>query len=214
MNRRSARWPVKLTDQDLTLRPLRRRDEPAWADIRRRGAAWFGPWDASRPEASTEPTMSWSELVTEFNRRARQGRMLPWGLHYRPEPSARPVFAGQVTISQITWGSACWGQVGYWIDPRWAGRGLVPRGVALGVDYAFSIGLHRIEVAIRRENHNSLAVVRKLGFRYEGRRPNYMHVAGAWRDHDLFALHSEEVPGGLLARLKASADDSPTLRPA
>jgi ribosomal-protein-alanine N-acetyltransferase len=28
-----------------------------------------------------------------------------------------------------------------------------------------------------------------------------MHVDGAWRDHDLFALHAEEVPEGLLARL-------------
>jgi len=63
--------------------------------------------------------------------------------------------------------------------------------------------LHRIEIAIRPENANSLAVVRKLGARYEGRRERYMHVDGAWRDHDVFVLTSEEVTGGVLARYEA-----------
>jgi ribosomal-protein-alanine N-acetyltransferase len=60
-----------------------------------------------------------------------------------------------------------------------------------------------MEVAIRPENANSLAVVRKLGFRYEGRRERYMHVDGAWRDHDVFVLTPEEVPGGVLARFES-----------
>jgi ribosomal-protein-alanine N-acetyltransferase len=61
-----------------------------------------------------------------------------------------------------------------------------------------------MEVAIRPENHASLRVVEKLGFRPEGLRPNYLHIDGEWRDHLLFALNADEVPEGLLTRWKAT----------
>ena len=41
--------------------------------------------------------------------------------------------------------------------------------------------------------------VRKLGFRYEGSRPRYMHVDGDWRDHICYAIVAGERPGGILA---------------
>ena len=195
-------WPVRLTHQAVTLRPLRRRDEAEWAEIRRRSGAWFRPWDSTRPPGAAEAGMTFGQLVSSFSVRARRGQMLPWAVEYTP-PGERAVFAGQVTVSGITHGSACWAQVGYWIDPKWAGRGIIPMAVAMAADYCFDVlGLHRIEIAIRPENTNSLAVVRKLGARYEGRRERYMHVDGAWRDHDVFVLMADEVSGGVLARLE------------
>lgn len=62
--------------------------------------------------------------------------------------------------------------------------------------------LHRLEVAIRPENRNSLRVVEKLGLRREGLREAYMHVDGAWRDHVVYVLHAEDVgPAGVIGRL-------------
>ena len=90
--------------------------------------------------------------------------------------------------------------MGYWISADYAGRGIIPTAVAMACDHCFALGLHRIEIAIRPENTNSLAVVGKLGLRYEGRRERYMHVDGDWRDHDMFVLTAEEVPEGVLAR--------------
>lgn len=195
-------WPVRLSHGPVTLRPLRRRDEADWARIRQRSPAWFRPWDSSRPPTSAEPGMDFARMVRTFSLRARRGQMLPWAVEYTAPDARSGVFAGQVTVSGITRGSACWAQVGYWVDPAWAGRGIIPTAVALACDHCFGVlRLHRIEIAIRPENTNSLAVVRKLGFRYEGRRENYMHVDGAWRDHDMFVLTAEEVPGGVLARL-------------
>lgn len=197
-----AYWPVRLTHGAVTLRPLRRRDEADWSRIRQRSPSWFRPWDSTRPVDAPEPSLSFSQLVTTFSGRARRGLMLPWAVEYTP-PDGKPVFAGQVTVSGITRGSACWAQMGYWIDPAWAGRGIIPTAVAMACDYCFeTLKLHRIEIAIRPENTNSLAVVRKLGFRYEGRRERYMHVDGDWRDHDMFVLTAEEVPGGVLARFE------------
>ena len=102
-------------------------------------------------------------------------------------------------------GSAAWGQVGYWVDQRVAGRGIVPTAVALAVDYCFDVlRLHRIEIAIRPENTKSLRVVTKLGFRPEGLRPRYLHIDGDWRDHRIYAITKEEVPFGLLRRLESN----------
>jgi ribosomal-protein-alanine N-acetyltransferase len=80
------------------------------------------------------------------------------------------------------------------VDRSVAGRGIIPTALALVVDHAFRAGgLHRIEVNIRPENANSIAVVRKLGFRDEGLRPAYLHIDGAWRDHRSFALTTEDL---------------------
>jgi ribosomal-protein-alanine N-acetyltransferase len=62
------------------------------------------------------------------------------------------------------------------------------------------MGLHRVEIDIRPENAASLRVVEKLGFRFEGTKRGYIHIAGDWRDHYSFALTSDEVRGGLLNR--------------
>ncbi len=98
-------------------------------------------------------------------------------------------------------GSAQFANVGYWIDEQHAGHGYMPLAVAMASDYCwFELGLHRIEVAIRPENVASLRVVEKLGFTEVGYAPRYLHINGAWRDHRLFALTVEDVPGGLVRR--------------
>ena len=198
-------WPVELSHGPVTLRPWRLQDRRAWNEIRQRNAAWTAPWDSTRPPDSIEPPLTFAGMVRQFNRRARLGQMLPFAVDYRPDGQAW-LLAGQLTISGITHGSASWAQAGYWVDQRWAGRGIIPTALALAVDHCFfTLHLHRMEVAIRPENVRSLRVVEKLGFRHEGSRARYMHVDGDWRDHEMFALHADEVGPGLLARLVHSA---------
>jgi ribosomal-protein-alanine N-acetyltransferase len=134
-------------------------------------------------------------MLRLVGREARAGRMLPLGVFHDQQ------FAGQVTVSGIQWGSLRSGQIGYWVDRRLAGRGIIPAAVAVTTDHCFfRRGLHRMEVNIRPENAASLRVVEKLGFRPEGRRDRYLHIAGTWCDHLTFAVTVEDVPGGLLPR--------------
>lgn len=111
---------------------------------------------------------------------------------------------GQLSISDICGGALRSASIGYWVSQHVAGRGVTPTAVALAIDYAFwELRLHRIEICIRPENTASLRVVEKLSMRYEGRRPRYIHINGEWRDHESFAVTTEEVPEGMLARLGA-----------
>jgi ribosomal-protein-alanine N-acetyltransferase len=136
-------------------------------------------------------------MARELNRQARTGRTLPFATTWDGR------LIGQVTVSSITWGSARSANIGYWIDSAHAGKGVTPMAVAMAVDHCFdTVGLHRIEVAIRPENVASLRVVDKLGLRREGAAPRYLHIDGAWRDHLLFAVTREEVREGLVTRLQ------------
>lgn len=190
-------WPATLREGRVGLRPISVRDRAAWLEARARNAAWLAPWEATPPVDSGR-TMSFTAMVRSLRRQARQGTMLPFVLTHDG------VLVGQVTVGGITWGSLCSAHVGYWIDQRVAGRGVMPTAVALAADHCFRVvGLHRLEVNIRPENAASLRVVEKLGFREEGTRLAFLHIAGAWRDHRSFALTAEEVPDGLLARWQA-----------
>lgn len=195
-------WPVTLSHGPISLRPMRFRDRGEWERVRRANYAWLRPWEATLPSVSPTQPSSYAGLVRSLRHQAREGRMLPWLVFY--DSAAEPAtsqLVGQLTVNGIVGGSASWGQIGYWLDERFAGRGIIPAAVAMAVDYCFQVmSLHRIEIAIRPENEKSLRVVDKLGFRSEGVRPRYLHIDGDWRDHLIFVLNTEEVPEGLLRR--------------
>jgi ribosomal-protein-alanine N-acetyltransferase len=202
-----------LRQEGVELRPVRFRDQSDWARVRHRNRDWCGPWDPTPPPGSDDQPRDFATMVRGFRLSARDGETLPWFVWYR-DGDGPPVLAGQLTVSGITYGSARWANIGYWVDHRWAGRGIIPLAVAMATDYCFEwVRLHRIEIAIRPENAKSLRVVAKLGYRYEGRREKYLHIDGDWRDHDVFVLNAGDVPGGLVARYlqgQAGSPASPT----
>jgi ribosomal-protein-alanine N-acetyltransferase len=180
------------------LRPIRLRDSSAWQGVRQRNYAWLRPWEATRP-GEIVSDVTFGQMVRRLRAEARAGRTLPFVVTFDSR------LVGQLTVAGITWGSLCSAHIGYWVDQEYAGRGIMPTAVAMATDYCFfRLGLHRIEICIRPENHNSRRVVEKLAFREEGLRPRFLHIDGDWRDHLVYALNAEEVPGGVLARWRAS----------
>ena len=172
-------------------------DAKAWSEVRRRNAAWLTPWEATVPPGDRTAPKTFRALVRDLHRQARERRALPFAVTVDDQ------FAGQLTVTNITGGSARWAQMGYWVDQRYAGQGVMPTAVALVTDYClFELDLHRIEVAIRPENTASLRVVEKLGFTEVGYAKGYLHIDGDWRDHRLFALTVEECQGGVLRRYR------------
>ena len=191
-------WPATLQAGRVGLRPITRHDRAAWLEVRSRNAAWLAPWEATPPRDGGR-VLTFAQMVRSLRAQARQGTMLPFVVTYDDR------LVGQVTVGGITWGSLASAHVGYWVDQRVAGRGVMPTAVALVTDHCFgTVGLHRLEVNIRPENAASLRVVEKLGFREEGTREAFLHIAGAWRDHRSFAVTAGEVPEGMLARWRAA----------
>ena len=182
----------------LTLRELRRRDARAWREVRAHNHDWLSRWEATVPPGSGEVVPSFGQMVSRFRAEARAGRTLAWAMTLDGR------LVGQVTAAGIVLGSLRGASIGYWIDARFAGRGLTPLAVAMACDYCFTtLRLHRIEIVVRPENAASLRVVDKLGFRHEGSRPSFLHIDGKWRDHEVFALVEEELTGRLVDRIEA-----------
>jgi len=182
----------------VTLRPMSMSDRRSWEEVRARNAEWLVRWEATRPPGSPARTATFRGMVRELRRQAKQGRCLPFAL------VVDGAFAGQVTVNNIVGGSAMFASIGYWIDRRQAGHGYMPLAVAMAIDHCFGVvGLHRLEIAIRPENAASLRVVEKLGIPEIGYAPRFLHIDGEWRDHRLFAITTEDVPGGLLPRYLA-----------
>lgn len=197
-------WPVTLREDmpsgAVVLRPLRRRDGGEWMRLRQLNASWLQAWEATTPGERPEAT-SFGDYVRALTAQARAGTSLPFVVELDG------ALVGQLTVSSIQYGSLCSASIGYWVAREHAGRGIIPTSVAMATDYCFMVlGLHRVEINIRPENAASLRVVEKLGFRDEGVRQRYLHIQGDWRDHRTFALTTEEVPGGLLARWQQARD--------
>lgn len=186
-------WWVELQDGDISMRPITRGDQEAWEQLRQDNQQWLAPWEASSPTAGNAG--GFDDYIKDLHRQARAGTALPFLVFYRGE------LVGQLTVFSITYGSAMSAALGYWVSKEFAGRGIVPTAVCLATDFCFGhLGLHRMEINLRPENAASKRVVEKLGFRYEGLRRRYLHIAGQWADHLSYAITKEEVPKGILAR--------------
>jgi ribosomal-protein-alanine N-acetyltransferase len=187
------RWPVELrgetpSGESIRLDQLRRRDAAQWREVRARNRDWLAEWEATSPDESPS-VVTFGALVRHFRAEGRAGRMLPFAIRL-----ADGRIVGQLSVFGISGGSLMSAAAGYWIDEEVAGRGIAPTALALAGDYVLGpLGLHRVEVNIRPENANSLAVVRKLGFRDEGLRRSYLHINGAWRGHRTFAVTTEDL---------------------
>ena len=102
---------------------------------------------------------------------------------------------GVVNLSEIVRGAFCSGYLGYYALAPHHGQGLMKLGLALVMDHAFDeLRLHRLEANIQPENAASIGLVRSLGFRKEGFSPRYLKLGGEWRDHERWAITSEERP--------------------
>jgi ribosomal-protein-alanine N-acetyltransferase len=95
--------------------------------------------------------------------------------------------------------------LGYWVGETYAGQGYMREGMQLALRFAFSdLRLHRVEANIQPANKRSLALAKRSGFRREGFSPRYLKIGGRWRDHERWAILSDDPrmghKGGRFAR--------------
>ena len=67
------------------------------------------------------------------------------------------------------------------------------RSYAAALRDAFTrLRLHRLEANIQPGNAASIALAARCGFEREGFSPRYLKIGGRWRDHERWAILSDE----------------------
>lgn len=200
----SPGWPAELQHGAVGVRPLRRSDARAWSESRLVNESWLAPWESTvvgprSSYAARHTPRAYVTLWRSLRRASRAGTHLPFAVTFENR------LVGQVTAGNIVRGSFNSCYLGYWIDRRYAGRGIGSIAVALVTDHCFGAGrLHRVEANVRPENAASRRLLEKLEFRAEGMHQSYLLIDGQYRDHLGYALTADEVSGGVLKRYLAS----------
>ncbi|MFF1906679.1 GNAT family N-acetyltransferase [Kitasatospora sp. NPDC058218] len=169
----------------VTIRAPRAEDEVVYAEAVRRSAEHIGRWNPVEPNGLPD--------LLE-----RQGAGLRTFLII---DQATGGLVGKVNVANIVMGRFCNAALGYDSYLPFAGTGRMAEGMRLVVDRCFApqaaggLGLHRLEINVQPDNGRSIGLAKRLGFRHEGYTPRMLFLSGAWRDHERFALTSEEWPG-------------------
>ena len=99
---------------------------------------------------------------------------------------------GTVSAMNISWGMG-YVEIGYMFGEEHHGRGLGTRAVALLVDKLFGVaGLHRVYATVSVENHASMRLLERLGFRREGVMREHYLIQGRRVDEVLYGLLRHE----------------------
>ncbi|HEY4095730.1 MAG TPA: GNAT family protein [Baekduia sp.] len=100
---------------------------------------------------------------------------------------------GRIALGNVVHGAWRNATLGYWTAARAGGRGHATAAAILICEFAFRHArLHRVQPAVIPRNLRSIRVVEKAGFRHEGRALRYLNIAGAWEDHEIYAMTLED----------------------
>lgn len=188
---------TRIVTPRLVLRAPRTSDV---ADLRRHlreNAEHLRPWNPS-PVPGEDP-VSLTSLSAQILRQRRQWKrgeayvLFVTARDERGTRDAREPLLGRVAFTGVVRGVFQNAYLGYWMDARNLGRGLMTEAVHAALRFAFEDALlHRVQAAIMPHNAPSLRVAEKLGFRYEGDAPRYLFIGGDWQLHRIFAMTYEE----------------------
>jgi ribosomal-protein-alanine N-acetyltransferase len=185
-------FAVEARTARLVLRPLRPEDHDAFVQLHRASADLYAPWFPDPPAGQTLEARFAEELarVTDGAMRETQLRLaalLPSGQ-----------IAALVNLTEIVRGAFQNAYAGWSVNAEVAGQGYASEAVRGLLDLAFApasaggLALHRVQANVVPENVRSVRLAERVGLRYEGTALRYLRIAGAWRDHRMYARTVEE----------------------
>jgi ribosomal-protein-alanine N-acetyltransferase len=164
----------------VELRILTRADRREFTELMRASRAFHRPWSA--PPAD-------DDAYEVYMERADSDDFETLGVRRRDDDA----LIGYMELSQIVRGRFQSAYLGYNAGAPYAGQGYMREAMELLLRHAFEeLRLHRVEANIQPGNTASIALARGAGFRREGFSPRYLKIGGRWRDHERWAILSDE----------------------
>ncbi len=154
----------------------------------------LAPWDPVRSEEYFT-IEHWRRELAGALTQALDGSSVRLILTLRNEPTA--AVQGTCTVSNIVRGPFQAAYLGYALDRRAVGSGLMTEALTAVIQYCFDqLNLHRLMANYMPTNVRSASLLRRLGFVPEGYARDYLLLAGRWQDHVLTALTNDHWRAG------------------
>jgi ribosomal-protein-alanine N-acetyltransferase len=170
----------KLLKMRVCIRPPTASDGPAFLSAVRRSRPFHYRWVS--PPATSKAFAGYAKgAVSESHR----GFLI---IHRHTG-----TLVGVINVNNLIRGDFQSAFLGYYGFLPHAGQGLMYEGMQLVLRHAFGkLKLHRLEANIQPGNQASIALARKCGFVREGLSRRYLKICGRWKDHERWALLSED----------------------
>lgn len=181
---RLQRIRLPIRTRRLLLRPPRRQDIPALVPL-------VGDWRIARPTTIPHPysRKDAEEFVRASQQKIRRGTDMALLIFER---KGRRLIGG-TGFHGIDWRDRRF-ELGYWIAPDAWGRGIAAEAAYAVCREAFTtLGLHRAHANVYAFNPQSARVLRKIGFRLEGRAREHHRDGRRWFDVLRFGLLAGEL---------------------
>ncbi len=165
--------------KNITIRELTAADKNLFITAMQRSQSLHTPW-IKAPLTSAE----FDEYIARYQQ-PNQKSFLVFNTSHE--------LVGVFNINDIILGSFQNAFLGFYAVAGYSGQGYMSAGLKLVMKQAFEIlKLHRLEANIQHNNVNSIALVEKNGFRYEGFSPRYLKINQTWCGHERWAITMED----------------------
>jgi len=169
----------------LKLRPFTEQDIPAFSAYRSdpdvaRYQGWEAPYNLEQAAG----------FVTQMQS-ATPGALGEW-YQLAIEVKATGEMIGDCAFQILGW-DARQAEIGITLARAHQGQGYAAEALRRLLDHLFNdLGLHRVRANIDPQNDASAQLLRRLGFRHEGRWIESLWFKGAWADEDWYAILARE----------------------
>ncbi len=118
-----------------------------------------------------------TEEVKDFNK----NHILPLFITYKGNPKH---IIGRISFFHFAYGGMRNCIIGYSLDKEEEGKGIMTKAVPYVMDFLSEYYyIHRVDAYILPENERSIKLIKRVGFKEEGIKHEFMHINGKWEDH-------------------------------
>lgn len=186
-----ARSSPKLEFQSkrFVLRIYKPADYTKWRDAHLAMFPKQNEFDQDTKEAAELTRQKYQKLLKQQAKYRKQGMIFHFGIFEKKTGR----MMGFVLLALVLRFNVQSARISYSIFNNYWKHGYGKEAVQASIDYAFrKLKLHRLEAEILPHNHASVALVRGLGFRFEGVRRGAVFFQRKWHDHAIYALLAED----------------------
>jgi [ribosomal protein S5]-alanine N-acetyltransferase len=167
----------------VALHGLGRLGQDAFLDLRQRNKSFWAPFHP--PSAATLLPEAQPQLMQILAQMWQDQASFLFGV-----VDENDALVGLTALEHVNWAPprlSC--EIGFEIDRDHLRRGYATDAVGLALGVAFNdLSMHRVQGGVRADNAPSIALLEKLGFKFEGVARDWLHVDVGWMDHHIYAM--------------------------